>query len=603
MAGPEFEAFFREHAGMAYGLALGVAGEPAAAEDAVQKAFMHLWRKDPDLRTADARAYLASAVINAARDGRRRDVRRRAREDAAAPAAVSPPEPRSDSAETRRAVRAALLGLSEDRRLPVLLHVVEDFSHREVARILNLPASTVTHRIGEGLEELRSTLARAGFAGLAGGALAATLQAGWRVSAPTNLESSLKTLTAKCAAKAGLPAATKGGLIVKIGLGVAAAGLVAGAAFWAVSGKTEEPAKAPESKTPSAAEGPAKPKFAIPCWDPEARWAQDPEPFMGSGALGYLDGPRREVMWHIIGGADASPIFNSDESYPYGFFSYDSATERVHVTAGGTAQRGWLDGPIVRARFGGFDYTHRVSACSSPDGRYYFFTEPYLKNALRRLDLQKQEVRTIYRDIPWEKQPKGMTCDSKGRLYMMLESGLQITDVDGKVEKTLALVKEEGPTFNWFLAIDEVHNRLYSAGGAQKKKWYVWYWDLADGSFHGVLPFPQPGEGRPDAVAMYPSAGPFKGTVLYSEMGCGFGPDDPEKNFLYLYPNDTNTIVRLDLKKEQVWLFSGEKEARWIPTGKPKNVGPWMHMDPEFNIVGYRPPWEGSQALRFKRVK
>ena len=75
-------------------------------------------------------------------------------------------------------------------------------------------------------------------------------------------------------AAAATTAGLKGGIIVKIGLGIAAAGLVAGTAFMAVGGRSEEGAKPNAS---SAADKPTpafetKSKFGTPIWDPSVRF-------------------------------------------------------------------------------------------------------------------------------------------------------------------------------------------------------------------------------------------------------------------------------------------------------------------------------------------
>ncbi|MBA4389074.1 MAG: hypothetical protein C0404_13920 [Verrucomicrobia bacterium] len=356
----------------------------------------------------------------------------------------------------------------------------------------------------------------------------------------------------------------------------------------------EEP-QAPENKG----------KFEIPVWHPEARWKAGFERFVGSGARGFLGGKASEAMWYGDGLGAGRCSYGSGAG-PYGCTSYDPATGRFHLVAG--ASRGLLDGPLSRARFGGSDYSHRPRGAASPDGRYVFITEPYFDQTLRRIDLVKQEIQTV--PMPPKTGVGGMTADSQGRLVLLVAytDKLIFINGDGKTEKELTLDMQEkvgGGTFPCSLNLDEKNGRVYGAGyGAQK--WYIWYWDLKDGSFHGVLPIPQQGEPKRQRN----EAGPFKGTDLYKEMGTWFGPpDDPGRNYLYTSPNDTMTFFRLDLAKQVIWACTAEKDCiRFIDSGVPRGMSTgkesWgTHMDAQGDILTSIPFWNGPQVVRFPRVK
>lgn len=266
-----------------------------------------------------------------------------------------------------------------------------------------------------------------------------------------------------------------------------------------------------------------------------------------------------------------------------------------------------LDGPLSRARFGGTDYSHRSRGAGSPDGRYVFLTEPYFGGALRRIDLVEQEIKTI--PMPPKTGIGGMTADNEGHLIILVaySDRLAFLNAEGKIEKELKLDMQEqvgGATFPCYLNMDDVNGRIY-ASGYGSKKWYVWYWDLKDGSFHGVLPISQkddPGKRKRN------EAGPFKGTDLYNEMGSYFGPDDPKRNFLYVSPNDTMTFFRLDLSKEEIWACTREKDCvRFIGSGLPSGLGgseSWgSHLNAEGDIVFSVPHWNGAQLVRLRRIK
>lgn len=343
-------------------------------------------------------------------------------------------------------------------------------------------------------------------------------------------------------------------------------------------------------------EAAGKPKFDIPIWHPDARWSAKPEVDVGSGALGVLDGPRRETMsaWAI----PAERFIGGPAAGPYGFLSYDPNLDRIHFVAG--SARGHLDGPFSRARFGSHSYSEVRRFAGSE--RYVYITEPQNKGILRRLDFVKQEVTTV--PVPDDiKGIAGMTCDSAGRLYIVgaWGGGLQILGTDGTIEKKPVELKEGTGGFSGVsLALDEKRNRLYCSGYGNKN-WYVYYWDLADCSFHGVLPIAQPGQPKRQRN----EAGPFEGTDLYNQMACGFGQDDPEKRFLYIYPNDTLTIFRLDLEKKEIWACSVEPDGvRFISSGVPRKFSGWSAY---FNLNGDLctdvPFWNMPRMLRHARIK
>ena len=62
------------------------------------------------------------------------------------------------SAIRRQALDRALSSLSEDQRLPVVLHDVEGLAYQEIADVLDIPVGTVMSRIFRGRQRLRTML-------------------------------------------------------------------------------------------------------------------------------------------------------------------------------------------------------------------------------------------------------------------------------------------------------------------------------------------------------------------------------------------------------------------------------------------------------------
>lgn len=295
-------------------------------------------------------------------------------------------------------------------------------------------------------------------------------------------------------------------------------------------------------------------KFSIPVWHPDARWVPE-NIFAGSISRGFLEGPRLESQPYA---GSVGLLYGPTRGGRNLFLSYDPETEFVHVVAG--SAQGYLDGPFSRARFGVSSYTSRPRLVLSPDRHYSYLMDVSNRHSLRRFDFKKQEVTTLLRDI---NDFGGMTVDSNGKLLLIRGAKLLWLDPEGKQQKSLPLKVEE--TIRGIggagapLALDEVHDRLYATAiGTQN--WYIWYWDLKDGSFHGVLPVPLKGAGR-----KMDEAGPFEGTRLYNEGSVFFGPDDPQKRFLYTSRVDTYGLFRLDLEKKVIAALRSVPAAKGTP--------------------------------------
>jgi hypothetical protein len=199
---------------------------------------------------------------------------------------------------------------------------------------------------------------------------------------------------------------------------------------------------------------------------------------------------------------------------------------------------------------------------------------------------------------------------------LMADANLLIVDAgQGKVTRTVKLDPGEegiGYALSWSTTLDTVNGRLYATKfGA--KSWYIWYWDVKDGSFHGVLAIPKEGEQvrpkPPDGGIGGCLPGPFKGTKLYNEGGVFFGPDDPQRRFLYTSRVDTATFFRLDLEKQELWVFAIDKEKkvmRFIGPGETGGMGTGvtgLNVLPDGGLMSSRPHWEGGYVLVRRRLK
>ncbi len=147
--------------GVAYRLAVRVLRDPALAQDAVQDAFLAVWRTAVAFDPARGKAstWLLTLVHRRAVDVVRREDRRRAEplDDAPIPAGDAVDET-AEVREERRRVQAALTQLPPDQREALELAYYGGLSQSELAERLGVPLGTVKSRMFTGLSKLRDLL-------------------------------------------------------------------------------------------------------------------------------------------------------------------------------------------------------------------------------------------------------------------------------------------------------------------------------------------------------------------------------------------------------------------------------------------------------------
>jgi len=124
--------------------------ESTSAEDLVQEAMLLAWRGFHRFEAGtNARAWLFRILFNVFHGQGRKRV------PAMAPGSSATNARQQEAAE----IAEALDALPADQRAVLLLCVVEGFSCREVAGILDLPIGTVMSRLSRARQELRKSLA------------------------------------------------------------------------------------------------------------------------------------------------------------------------------------------------------------------------------------------------------------------------------------------------------------------------------------------------------------------------------------------------------------------------------------------------------------
>lgn len=160
---------YDRHGGIAYGLAYRITGDRLAAEEAVQDAFLQVWKRadtfDPD-RGAGFRAWLLTIVHHRAVDL----VRHRAghgKREVELPSDAPYIGDADPSVEVianleRDNIRGVLATLPTDQRETIELAYFGGLTHHEIAERSGLPLGTVKGRLRLGLRKMHQGLTAGG---------------------------------------------------------------------------------------------------------------------------------------------------------------------------------------------------------------------------------------------------------------------------------------------------------------------------------------------------------------------------------------------------------------------------------------------------------
>jgi RNA polymerase sigma factor (sigma-70 family) len=156
---------------MVYNQAYRVIGEPDAAEDATQEAFISAYRKIHTYRGGSFKAWLLRIVTNACYDELRRRKRRPTTplepsdefdEEIESPRWLADtgeaPEETALRAELSEAIQNCLNNLSHDFRTVVILVDIQGMDYSEAADIMGTPLGTIKSRLARARRGMRQCL-------------------------------------------------------------------------------------------------------------------------------------------------------------------------------------------------------------------------------------------------------------------------------------------------------------------------------------------------------------------------------------------------------------------------------------------------------------
>jgi RNA polymerase sigma factor (sigma-70 family) len=154
-----FEELYRQNVGRVYLLCLRMCGDPSHAEELTQEAFVRAWQKLGSFRGESAfSTWLHRLTVNVVLGDRRSRARREARVKVVGddfPVDPTAPEPSPGQAlDLDRSIAA----LPEGARMVFVLHDVEGYRHREIARMTGLAIGTSKAQLHRARKLLRKAL-------------------------------------------------------------------------------------------------------------------------------------------------------------------------------------------------------------------------------------------------------------------------------------------------------------------------------------------------------------------------------------------------------------------------------------------------------------
>jgi RNA polymerase sigma-70 factor, ECF subfamily len=160
-----FAVLYERHLGSALRLAVQICSRFVLAEEAVQEAFLALWRNrgEYDPRRGSVRAWLLWMVRNRAIDVLRQSVPQEALPAGDelmgdSPRAHDGADLQASQREDTRRVIAALEDLPREQSAVIALAYYGGYTHSEIASMLDTPIGTVKGRLRLGLSKMAQSL-------------------------------------------------------------------------------------------------------------------------------------------------------------------------------------------------------------------------------------------------------------------------------------------------------------------------------------------------------------------------------------------------------------------------------------------------------------
>ena len=161
-----FNVLVQQYQTSIFNLTLRMVGDPAAAEDLAQDAFISAYRNLHRFSAGNFRAWLFRIAANASRDYLRSPrVRRNVSLDVLAESpdfslqsSTESPDGFALRRELGGVIQDGLKSLPQDQRLALVLVDLQGLSYEEAAQVLRTPVGTIKSRLSRGREAMRGFL-------------------------------------------------------------------------------------------------------------------------------------------------------------------------------------------------------------------------------------------------------------------------------------------------------------------------------------------------------------------------------------------------------------------------------------------------------------
>ena len=157
-----FKILVERYEGKVAGVAIGMLGHTMEAEDAGQETFIRFYRSLERFRAdSSLGTYLTRIAVNICLDQLRKQKRKRLEvrsEDVGKELGQLGGGDFRAAAEAREQVQQALARLRPDYRTVLVLRMLEGYSTKETAEILEIPTGTVLSRLARGQKKMKKAL-------------------------------------------------------------------------------------------------------------------------------------------------------------------------------------------------------------------------------------------------------------------------------------------------------------------------------------------------------------------------------------------------------------------------------------------------------------
>jgi RNA polymerase sigma-70 factor (ECF subfamily) len=160
----QFDAFYRKTAGNLWAYIYRLTGDPATADDLLQKAFFRFLRSNPPVESEEhMRRYIFRTATNLALDHFRENKRERGRSEEPLLTTLDVASPRGDGGDLRQDMARMFSQLKPRERALLWLAHVEEADHEEISAALGLRPKSVRVLLFRARKRLGDILRKNGF--------------------------------------------------------------------------------------------------------------------------------------------------------------------------------------------------------------------------------------------------------------------------------------------------------------------------------------------------------------------------------------------------------------------------------------------------------